>query len=185
MAGDRGNSSRSRIAVVRFLFEGWTGVQVVDPDVVTRYSLRLPPPDLHDLVNDRTRQRLAHRASYAQGVHGGQDSHRLPVPLQRHLVVRVGQCLDSPQGAERRVQSGTNPLPRIHVFAVDDSSLHLITHPLAMSACISASRGIDPVRRIFLRPAPIDRRVFFSWFLDAGPAPLSITPACRQMREEG
>ena len=88
MAGDRGNSSRSRIAVVRFLFEGWTGVQVVDPDVVTRYSLRLPPPDLHDLVNDRTRQRLAHRASYAQGVHGW----TLPSLADRPLGVHVGQC---------------------------------------------------------------------------------------------
>ena len=38
---------------------------------VTRYSVRHPPPDLYHLVNDRTRQRLAHRASYAQGKYGG------------------------------------------------------------------------------------------------------------------
>ena len=46
---------------------------------------------VNDLLSEPFR-----RAFYAQGVHSGRGIP--PVPLQRRLVVHVGQCLRSPHG---------------------------------------------------------------------------------------
>ena len=92
-AGGRGNSPWSRSRGTAF---SWKAEPVHKLSTPTSYLDTLsvfPPPDLNDLVNDRTRQRLAHRASYAQGVRGGRGiSVARRCPRNTPLVVHVGQC---------------------------------------------------------------------------------------------
>ena len=75
-----------------------------------------------------------------------------------------------------RTDQKQSVIPHVYMFA-DVVSVHLIMLPRAMSACISASRGIIQVRRVFPRHAPrVSFLLCFYSYLDADPAPLGRTP---------
>ena len=100
-SGSRGPIFSLKVGPVHKLF---------GPDVVACYSLRLSRPDLHDLVNDHTRQRLAHRASCAQGVHGGRAFLSLAdAPATPPSLSTSASADDRRRVSEWRVQNGSNP----------------------------------------------------------------------------
>ena len=144
-AGDRGNSSRSRIAVVRFLFEGWTRVQDVDPDVVTLLS---PSPTSR---SSRSRQRSYPSTTCSQSLLRASGARWLDIPIARRSASRCPRrpvltiAAGWPDVAHRTEKQPVKP--RVVRIAFDNGSLRLIANTRAMSGCISASRRIVLVRR--------------------------------------
>ena len=68
-------------------------------------------------------------------------------------------------------------IPHVYMCVDVVASVHLIMHPRAMSAYLSASRGIILVRRVFPRHAPMVLfLLFFYSYLDADPASLGMAP---------
>ena len=114
-------------------------------DVEIRYVLRFPLPIFMILstvvpVNDLLSEPPTRKACIVVG-------HSAGAPATLPRCPRWSVLALAARHRNVRTERKQSVIPHVYMFADVVASVHLIMHPRAMSACISASRGIILVRR--------------------------------------
>ena len=144
-------------------------------DVEIRYVLRFPLPIFMILstvvpVNDLLSEPPTRKACIVVG-------HSAGAPATLPRCPRWSVLALAARHRNVRTERKQSVIPHVYMFADVVASVHLIMHPRATSAYLSASRGITLVRRVFPRHAPMVLCLLcFHSSLDADPAPLGMNP---------